>query len=253
MIWHKIENGFNTGKYNMEFDLGLAKNCKPGESIFRLYRWEPYCISLGANQKLSDVNLEKVKDDGLDIVHRPTGGRAILHAEEITYSVVLHYSNTLTAKVIYQKVSNGLLRGLKKYNPLLQSVELENEQPDFPDLLKKPSGMMCFASTAKNEVKFNHKKLIGSAQRKLNNIILQHGSILCGNFHERLIDYLDCNENEYNMLKNELKSSTIDLKTILNKDIDYDYLSKCLIEGFEEEWQIKFLSKKKEEYYEYSK
>ncbi|MFC2134029.1 biotin/lipoate A/B protein ligase family protein [Bacteroidota bacterium] len=238
MIWHLIESGFKTGKHNMDFDLHLAKSCNDNEAYFRLYRWKPYCISLGANQSIHDINVNKSKEDKIDIVSRPTGGRAILHAEEITYSVIIPLNQNLSPKEIYNKISLSLIRGLVNYSPKLSDTELENLQPDFPALLKQPSGMMCFASTAKNEVKFEGKKLVGSAQRKLNKVVLQHGSILCGIFHRKLADYLNSDKTVVSGLESELISSTIEIETILKTKTDYAKLTRCLIDGFQNEWQI---------------
>jgi lipoate-protein ligase A len=240
MIWNFIDSGFNTGAYNMEFDLELARNCKPEEAFFRIYRWNPFCISLGANQNFEEINQVKTKHDGIDIVKRPTGGRAILHAEELTYSVVLPLNYEFSPREIYLKISNALMRGLEIYNPLLAKSELEDHQPDFPKLLEEPAGVLCFASTAKNEVKFNGKKLIGSAQRKLNNVVLQHGSILCGPFHRKLVDYLNCDDEARSTLSIELNDKTTELQSILNEEINYDKLKTCLMFGFELEWEIKF-------------
>ncbi len=106
--------------------------------------------------------------------------------------------------------------------------------------MEEPSGVLCFASTARNEVKFNGKKLIGSAQRKMNNVILQHGSILCGPFHKKLVDYINSDQETKNVLSSELNNRTTELCTILNEEIDYQKLKTCLIVGFELEWQIKF-------------
>ncbi|MCX6174422.1 MAG: hypothetical protein NTZ27_06725 [Ignavibacteriales bacterium] len=240
MNWHFINSGANTGNYNMQFDIELANICKPDEAYFRIYRWNPYCISLGANQSFDDINQDKTKTDGIDIVKRPTGGRAILHAEELTYSVVLPYNFELSPREIYFRISNALMRGLEIYNPILAKSQLEDYQPNFPKLLEGPTGVLCFASTARNEVKFNDKKLIGSAQRKLNNVILQHGSILCGPFHKKLVDYINSDQETKNILSLELNTKTTELGTILNEDIDYQKLKTCLIVGFELEWQIKF-------------
>jgi len=224
----------------MQFDIELAKNCKPEEAFLRIYRWNPYCISLGANQSFEDIDLKKIEAEGIDVVKRPTGGRAILHAEELTYSVVLPYNFSLSPREIYFRISNALMRGLEIYNPVLAKSQLEDYQPNFPKLLEEPSGVLCFASAAKNEVKFNGKKLIGSAQRKMNNIILQHGSILCGPFHKKLVDYLNSDQETKNTLSAELNNKTTELSTILNEEIDYQKLNTCLMVGFELEWQIKF-------------
>lgn len=240
MIWHFIDSGANTGSYNMEFDLNLAHNCNPEEAYFRIYNWNPFCISLGANQSFDDIDQIKTEKDGIDVVKRPTGGRAILHAEELTYSVVIPLNFELSPREIYSKISNALMRGLEIYNPLLAKSELERFQPDFPKLLEEPTGVLCFASAAKNEVKFNGKKLIGSAQRKFNNVVLQHGSILCGPFHRKLVDYLNCDDDLRRSLSMELNERTTELQTILNEEIDYDKLKTCLMFGLELEWQIKF-------------
>lgn len=240
MIWHFINSGFNTGKFNMDFDINLAQTCKPDEAYFRLYRWEPYCISLGANQSINDIDKDLADKDGIDIVKRPTGGRAILHAEEITYSVIIPYSKIQSAKEIYQKISNALIKGLEYYNPILKKAELENTQPDFPKLLKDSSGVLCFGSTAKNEVKFDGKKLIGSAQRKLDSVILQHGSILCGTYHKNLTKYLKTDNEIKKSLTSEINDRTIEIGSIINSDVDYDLLCNCLKIGFESTWGIIF-------------
>lgn len=241
MIWKLIKNKIHTGQYNMDYDIELAKNCNKDEAYLRFYQWQPYCISLGANQKFEDINIDFAKKNDIDIVKRPTGGRAILHAEELTYSVVYPLNGSLSNKEIYTKISLALVNGLKSFDPLLEKVELENIQPDFPDLLSQPSGVLCFASTAKSEVKFSGKKLIGSAQRKMENVVLQHGSILCGDFHNRLPDYLNADSEILCKLKKELSEKTIDIQSITNKTVDYSILEDHLVEGFVKEWEIDFL------------
>lgn len=240
MKWHLLQTGSSSGSFNMDFDLNLAHSCKPDEAFFRLYRWQPYCISLGANQNFEDINIAKAHQDNIEVVKRPTGGRAILHAEEITYSVVIPLNSSLSPREIYEKISKALIKGLEFYNPLLADSELEKLQPDFPGLLKQPSGVLCFGSTAKNEVKFGGKKIIGSAQRKLNNVILQHGSILCGTFHKKLVEYINSNEGLKQILEVELNQKTTEIESILNEKVDYPKLASCLILGFESVWQIKF-------------
>lgn len=240
MKWFLIESGETSGIFNMKFDFELARICKNDEAFFRLYRWNPYCISLGANQKFDDIDINKANNDGIDIVKRPTGGRAILHAEEITYSVVLPFHNIKSVKGVYQKISLALIKGLKLYHPIFNNLELENLQSNFHNILNTPNGLLCFGSTAKNEVKFNGRKIIGSAQRKLNTSLLQHGSILCGNYHRNLVKYLNIDEKDKLILQQNINEKTIEIETILNEKTDYSKLSRCLIEGFEKEWNIKF-------------
>jgi lipoate-protein ligase A len=116
MKWQLLNTGFNSGVFNMRFDIDLARNSKPGQAVLRLYRWRPYCISLGAHQSFDSVNLNKATDDNVELVKRPTGGRAILHSEELTYSVIFPISENLSAKNIYYHINLALLEGLTIYN-----------------------------------------------------------------------------------------------------------------------------------------
>jgi lipoate-protein ligase A len=239
MIWHFIDTKSGSGKFNMELDIFLSEICKNDEAFFRLYRWLPHTISLGANQKFEEIDLNKCKTDNIGVVKRPTGGRAILHAEEITYSLILPISYGLSAREIYNKVSITLSAALTKYNPLLASVELEQNQPNFKELLNTPSGGLCFASTAKSEVKYKGKKLIGSAQRKMNNVILQHGSILCGKTHRLLPEYL-ADKSDVEILKKELADKTTEIETITKEKTDYSLLAEIIKKQFETDWNFNF-------------
>jgi len=241
MNWYFIDSDACTGRYNMDFDLQLADRCTPGESYFRLYRWNPYCISLGAGQDFSAVNMDKAAEDGLDVVRRPTGGRAVLHAEEITYSVILPLDQKSSAKEIYFEINAALSEGLRRYHPLLSDVEMEKTQTNLSQFYKTPAGSICFAAPSKNELKFSGRKIVGSAQRKLDKVILQHGSILCGSFHKKITSYLYLNDNELISINRELEDKTSDISSILGLPVDYDLLKKKLIEGFECYFNIKFL------------
>ena len=239
MKWHFIDSGFNTGSYNMDFDIHLAKNYLPGDIYFRLYRWEPFCISLGANQSFDEIKLEKAVADNIDVVKRPTGGRAILHAEELTYSVVMPVDNNYSPKSIYHEINLAIYNSLKIYDERLTEVELEKKQADFSSLYKNQSNSICFAVSAKNEINYNGQKLVGSAQRKMGNVVLQHGSILCGDYHKRIVNYLNFDNDKLKDVKDKLDSNTIDLNSILNEQIDYDRLLSSLYVGFENYFNIK--------------
>jgi len=241
MIWSFLNTGFKTGSFNMEFDLHLAHICKQGEAFLRLYRWEPYCISLGANQDVGSINTVKAAADNIDVVKRPTGGRAILHSEEITYSVIMPLENDPSARNIYNDINSAILAGLKIYDEKLADAELENIQPDFPEFYKGELSAVCFAASAKSEIKFTGKKLVGSAQRKMNNVILQHGSILCGNYHTKITDYLNSSSEAGIRIQNQMLSKTTDIGSILNTNVDYERLSECILSGFEEFYNRKFL------------
>lgn len=240
MIWKIINSGENTGKFNMDFDIALAKNFQPEVAILRLYRWNPYCISLGANQSFDDVNFEKTKSDNIEVVKRPTGGRAILHSEELTYSVIYPLDINSSAKNIYNEINLALRNGLIEFDSSLTEIELEHSQPDFKEFYKSDISAICFAVSARSELNLNGKKLVGSAQRKIGNVILQHGSILCGTYHQKIVDYLNLDEEKKESILKEICETTIDLKSALNYEIDYSRLEQSILKGFENHFNSKF-------------
>ncbi|MDR3668645.1 MAG: hypothetical protein P4L35_17530 [Ignavibacteriaceae bacterium] len=240
MNWFFINSGSNTGQYNMDYDLQLAKNFKDDEIVFRLYRWKPYCISLGANQPFTSINLQLANRDRIDIVKRPTGGRAVLHSEELTYSVIYPLDSSSSARDIYYHINLALLKGLKIYDKRLSSFELENKQPNLAKVYKQENNAICFAVAAKCELKFSGKKVVGSAQRKFDKVVLQHGSILCGPFHKRITAYLNLTYDKKDKIDLEIDENTIELENILNEKIDYSRLGISLCNGFEEHYNMIF-------------
>ena len=224
----------------MDFDVFLAENFEKNTAILRLYRWNPYCISLGANQSFDEIDLNKTQFYQIDIVKRPTGGKAILHSQELTYSVIYPIEMQSSAKKIYNEINLALRKGLSKYDSKLEEIDLQHVQPDLKEFYKKEIGAICFAVSAKSELNFRGKKLVGSAQRKMGNVILQHGSILCGDYHMKIIDYLKINEEKKKEIYDEIAQTTIDLKTALNNDIDYGKLNASMLAGFEEHFNTIF-------------
>jgi len=240
MKWLFINSGSNTGRYNMDYDLQLAKDYKENEMVLRLYKWDPYCISLGANQSPDSINSKLARQDNIDVVIRPTGGRAVLHAEELTYSVIYPLDFLSSAKDIYCQLNLALLKGLKIYDNRLSSFELENHQPDFAEIYKQENNAVCFAVSAKSELKYSGKKIVGSAQRKFEKVVLQHGSILCGPFHKKITNYLNLKDEKKEKIEKEIECNTTELGNILNEKIDYSRLTLSLCKGFEEHYNMTF-------------
>ncbi len=240
MNWKFINSGANDGKYNMDFDIRLAQNSDPNNAVLRFYRWNPYCISLGANQSFDDINLEEADADNIDVVKRPTGGRAILHSEELTYSVIYPLDTKLSAKNIYNEINLALRLGLIEFDSRLSEIDLEHSQPDFKEFYKSEISAICFAVSAKSELNFKGKKLVGSAQRKIGNVILQHGSILCGEYHKKIVDYLNIDKLKKSAILGEISDTTMDLKSALNFEIDYSKLASAIKKGFENHFAFKF-------------
>ena len=229
-----LDTGSMSGQFNMDFDVDTARAVSAGTAspMIRVYGWTPWCISIGRHQQERDIDLERAAGDGFDIVRRPTGGRAILHAEELTYSVIMpHHGRGILE--IYKRISEALVTGL---NLLVPGIEMAKSQPDFQKLYKEPGSIPCFSSSARYEIEFNGKKLVGSAQRRIGNAVLQHGSILLGDAHLKLADYLALEDESRESIRQDMTRHTIALEHIAGRAVSFSELAQCLKQGFEENW-----------------
>ena len=136
--WIYEDSGPRAGVFNMERDEALARALQTqgddGVQVLRLYGWEPPAISLGHHQDASTIDQERLQRDGIDLVRRPTGGRAILHHEELTYCVVM-LSGRRSILQVYNAISEALVKGLALYGV---EVSLQRSQPDFADGVPRP-------------------------------------------------------------------------------------------------------------------
>lgn len=243
--WQFIDSGFQAGKYNMEFDLELAERCRiENISFLRVYRWKPYAISLGYNQAkfLSGQKLDydRCKQDGIDVVQRPTGGRAVLHSEELTYSVVMKSDKPIYT--LYKEISEALLESLKlidENNLELQKLSFQKETPDLRNLAKTGMYNLCFNTSIKYEINYEGRKLVGSAQRNLGDVVLQHGSILTGEHHKNIVNYLQLNDEAViNRLKREIDKKTSCLNEVLSREVSYEETAGAILKGFKKRYQF---------------
>ena len=243
MNWRFEDTGFRPGTFNMEYDEALAASVMQGLTAptVRVYGWDPNAISLGWSQSTDEIDLQKATKEGVDVVRRPTGGRAIFHSDEVTYSVVMP-SHGKKVMSVYDDISRVLVCGLRK---LGVDAKLEKRQPYFPSEYVKPSSAACFTSAARYEIQVNGKKLVGSAQRRYSTgngveIVLQHGSILLSGDHQRIVEFLNISDVEKTDIQSELKKKTIDLSSVLGRRVEFDEVVESLRAGFEEAWNITF-------------
>lgn len=186
------------------------------EPIFRLYGWSPACVSLGRNQSDENVNIEYCKQNNIDIVKRLTGGRALLHDNEVTYAIILpvsYLNNGETVINSYKEISNLLINSFKYLG-----IEV-----DFPQNKKVSSKFdYCMSISTGADLSYEGKKIVGSAQYRKQGYILQHGSIL-----------IDFDEKKIETIFNEkiAPDSITTLKTI-NPDITVEMLIEALKQGY---------------------
>lgn len=157
----------------MARDSGLMDRAREtGESVFRVYSWDRPTLSLGRNQTARNrYDVDEIRRRGLGVVRRPTGGRALLHHREVTYSVTAPVTNGETLLDAYRRINRILLRGLERLG--VEAAEASAIEP-----APRPGMLPCFAMPGDGELVSRGSKLVGSAQVRENGSLLQHGSIL---------------------------------------------------------------------------
>ncbi len=165
--------GPRSGSENMARDMALMERARAtGETVFSVYSWMVPTLSLGRNQAARGrYNLDAIADGGIEVVRRPTGGRALLHNREVTYSVTAPITAHEPLRDSYQRINRILRDGLARLG-----VQAEEAKPDQP--ARRPGDLPCFATPAEGELVTNGAKLVGSAQLREDGALLQHGSIL---------------------------------------------------------------------------
>ncbi len=180
MEWRLILEAPARGAWNMAVDETLAEAVEAGLSppVLRLYRWTPPCLSLGFAQPYAAADAAFCAAHGIDVVRRPTGGRAVLHHLELTYSVCAPLGRppfTRDLQAAYRTICRALVAGLRR---LGVDAGLSGEPEN--GMIKPTQAIPCFIGPAAGEVVVQGRKLVGSAMRHVGDSILQHGSILEG-------------------------------------------------------------------------
>jgi lipoate-protein ligase A len=227
--WRFIDSGDCDAYLNMAIDEAIAISVREKKSppTLRIYGWKNPSVSLGAFQKISDVNVRYCMLNKIAIVRRPTGGRGILHDNELTYSFSCVNEGPFAKSLLdtYKILSDIFINAFKKVG---LNAESKRTRLHGRDLIRDP---LCFNSTSYGEIVFDEKKIIGSAQKRWDKGFLQQGSI------PFLINY--------KMLKmvfavNTEKFNFIGLKEVL-PDLSKDEFKRKIKESFEEGFSISFI------------
>lgn len=204
-----------------------------GHAIIRLYRWSKPCISLGRNQKADEVlDLEACKEDGIDFIHRPTGGQAIYHLpEELSYCLVASLDDigaSVKVKDAYQKICSVLI---DLYAQLGLEAHFSRELVENSKKQKQIKNNLCFASWEDDDIIIAGKKIGGNAQRRARNVVLQHGSI------PLKFDFTMASKYIKDIPK-DITSRTVALNELLNKKITVKQLESKFIEQIKRRFDI---------------
>ncbi len=235
-----LEREPRAGAWNMALDEAIVEAVAAGESppTLRFYQWEPACLSLGKRQPLDDVDFARCRAAGVDVVRRATGGFAILHTDELTYSIAVKPDDPRAGGAIldaYRKLSQGLLAGLR----LLDVPARMN--PVVPGGVHNASAA-CFEVPSAYEIVAGERKLIGSAQTRSGGRVLQHGSLPLYGDIARVVECLRFgDEDERQALAAHLRERAATLDAVLNRPVSYLEAAEALSQGFAQALRLKLV------------
>jgi lipoate-protein ligase A len=233
-MWRLLESPAATGAENMALDQAIVEAVSRGDSppTLRLYAWERPCLSLGHAQSLDDVDLERLEALGWGLVRRPTGGRAILHTDELTYSVAAPASHPDLAGTVlgsYRTISGGLIAGLAR-------LGLEAEvQPEVRLSEEERANPICFEVPSSYEITVRGRKLVGSAQVRRQGGLLQHGSLpLLGDISRICQGLRFENDAAREAAARGLAQRAATVEELLGRRIAWEAAARAMAEGFSE-------------------
>lgn len=243
-IWRLIvDDQPRSGAANMAMDQALAESAATGDAppTLRFYRWNPPAVSLGRHQPMTDLDVDVIRELGYEIVRRPTGGRAILHTDELTYAVTAAADEPRVSGSLmdaYLRLSNALLTGLQKVG--LAADKAAGDVRAGPNV-----SAACFEVPSAYEITANGRKLIGSAQSRRAGYVLQHGSLpLIGDIG-RLVDVLTLPKEDRARLRAELVSRACTLAEALgvpedDSHLQFDAVAQAITQGFTDLLNMQF-------------
>ncbi len=183
MRWRLLDTGAREGAWNMACDVALMERVRrTGEPVFRVYAWSRPTLSFGRHEAARrQYDPTAITAAGVDLVRRPTGGRALLHDHEVTYSITapVRSGESLTESV--RSFNQLLLRALRALG--VDAVEAREPRS------MRPEGAACFAVPSAGELTLHDRKLVGSAQVRQDGVLLQHGSILLDDDQGRIAGF----------------------------------------------------------------
>ncbi len=217
----------------MAVDEAIARTAAEGKvpPTLRFYAWEPPCISLGRHQAFAEIDVERCRAQGVEIVRRPTGGRAILHTDEITYSVAGPDTEPRLRGAVmdcYLRLSEGLTRGLERLG--LRVYKADAAVRAGPDV-----SAACFEVPSAYEIlTLDGHKIVGSAQVRRRGWVLQHGAIPLWGDVTRLVEFLAVDETTRQRLRQALAQRATTVSAALGRRVTFEEVQEALAAGFAE-------------------
>lgn len=245
--WRLIVTPPAAGAWNMAVDEAIAAHAGRGAAppTLRFYQWQPACVSLGRHQPLADIDLARCAALGYDVVRRPTGGRAILHADELTYSVAGPQEDPILAGAVldsYLRLSQGLLAGLERLGLCVaKAPPTGRASADAgPVCFEVPSAYEIVVPAAGGSPVDNRtyaaeaRKLVGSAQSRRSGWVLQHGTLPLVGDVTRLVEVVVFPDEAARALQRQLLAGrAVTVQDALGRVVSFDEAAQALAAGFQ--------------------
>ena len=223
----------------MAVDEAILEHIGQEDSLptLRLYAWDPACLSLGHAQPFADVDSARLNARGWEIVRRATGGRAILHTDELTYSVTGSAEEPVLAGGVlesYNRIAHALLLAVKTLGLPVEMKEGISQASTVPGGSVTNANPVCFEVPSTYEITVNGRKLIGSAQARKKEGVLQHGSLPLTGDLTRICQVLVFeNESARAAATNRLLSRATTVESALGRVVTWDAAAQSFIHAFE--------------------
>jgi lipoate-protein ligase A len=238
--WRLLITGVSDGATNMAVDQAImeAVAAETVPPTLRFYAWEPAFLSLGHMQPLADIDYERLSAQGWTLVRRMTGGRSILHTDELTYSVAVRAEDPIVAGSIvesYRNLSRALLWGLHDLGANAGADKRVEQMP-------RDKGPVCFEVPSHYEITAGGKKLVGSAQVRKFGAVLQHGTLPLTGDITRICDALVFEDDQQRETTRErVRRRAATLEEALGRLIPWEEAVDALIHGFQETFDLELL------------
>ncbi len=229
-VWRFIDDNLYSAEFNMALDDAISTLVKAGKSkpTLRLYGWNKPSITIGVFQKAEGIDLDYCRYNDLPVVRRPTGGRGILHYDELTYSFSSKNSEIFTNSLFqtYYSLSTAFQKAF-----ILTGIRPEIKSIKRPEVLHKSP--LCFKYSSYGELSFNGVKIAGSAQKRWKGGFLQQGSIPYSIDNDTLKEVFMINEEDH-------QPNILGIKHLI-QEFDPSFFKKNIRKSFEETFKIVFV------------
>lgn len=232
--WRFLNTGASTASLNMALDQAILATHANGKCLptLRIYQWSPPAISLGYFQRRHGIDFAACRRLGIDVIRRSTGGRAVLHFGDLTYSVVAGTTDGMPSSVTgaYHLICEGLLAA---FRALGFEAELRSLSA------KSPRSDICFLTSTAGDILHEGKKFVGSAQTWYGSSMLQHGSIILEPYSEKWLS-LHGNHALPMSFEETLKLKMTSVKEILGRVPATDEIAAAIQNGMAQVLGIEF-------------